>query len=63
VPFDDPVARVDRRALADLDVPRLGLGDFQLRLQLVPLDDFGERRAGRIGRLDWNLPRRNRRFR
>ncbi len=46
MPFDDPVARVDRRALADLDIPRLGLGDLQLRLQLVPLDDLGERRPG-----------------
>src|ERR1700693_5114150 len=57
VTFDDAVARVDRGALADLDVPRLRLRDLQLRLQPVPLHDFGERCPGRD-----TLPRLDRHF-
>ena len=43
---DDPVARVDRRRLADHDVLRLRLRDLQLRLQVPLVGHAGEVGAG-----------------
>src|SRR5262245_29240605 len=44
LPGHDAVARVDRGGLADGDVLGLRLGDLQLRLQLLGLDDLREHR-------------------